>query len=154
MDLPFDCRELLAELARDGVEHVLVGGYAVAFHGRPRATKAIDVVLSGTDENLARASRALDRLGAPPVVVSAIAKMAPTEIVFMGQPPLRVDFLREIDGVDSSSLFDRAITAEIDGLSLRVICLEDLIVNKRAAGRPQDLIDAEFLERVLSRSST
>jgi predicted nucleotidyltransferase len=73
------------------------------------------------------------------------------EIVFMGQPPLRVDFMRTIDGVASSELFASAISAKLDGVSVRVIALDQLIANKRAAGRPQDLLDAAFLERVRER---
>ena len=148
MDLPPDFRELLAEFARSGVEAVLVGGYAVAFHGRPRATKDIDLVLEGSPANLQRASEALARFGAPAVVVEAVRMQAPSDVVYLGQPPLRVDLLRAIDGVDTESLVARAIATEIDGVALRVIDLSDLITNKRAAGRPQDLIDAEFLERV------
>lgn len=148
MDLPPDFKELLAEFARSGVEAVLVGGYAVAFHGRPRATKDIDLVLEGSPANLERASEALARFGAPSVVVEAVRTLAPPDIVYMGQPPLRVDLLRTIDGVDPTGLAARAIAAEIDGVPLRVIDLADLIANKRAAGRPQDLIDAAFLDRV------
>lgn len=62
MDLPPDFKELLEELVRDAVEFLLIGGYAVAFHGRPRATKDIDILLEGSVENLERASRALARL--------------------------------------------------------------------------------------------
>jgi hypothetical protein len=91
VDLPPDFRELLAEFARSGVEAVLVGGYAVAFHGRPRATKDIGLVLEGS---LA-------------------------DVVYLGQPPLRVDLLRTIDGVDPAGLAARAIAAEIDGVPLR-----------------------------------
>jgi predicted nucleotidyltransferase len=148
MDLPPDFRELLAEFAHDGVESVLVGGYAVAWHGRPRATKDIDLVLRGDAANLERAARALARFGAPSVVVEAVRNQAPSDIVFMGQPPLRIDLLRTIDGVEAEELFARAVSAEIDGVPLRVIALDDLIANKRVAGRPQDLIDADFLERV------
>lgn len=155
MDLPPDFSELLAELARDVVEFLLVGGYAVAFHGRPRATKDIDIVLEGSPANLERAAGALDRFGAPPNVVRSIRSMLETEIVFMGQPPLRVDFLRAIDGVSSEELFAEAVEAEVDGTRLKVISLPHLIQNKRAAGRPQDLADAEFLERVrVSASKT
>ena len=148
MDLPRDFRELLAEFARYGVEAVLVGGYAVAFHGRPRATKDVDLVLDGSPANLGRASEALDSFGAPSVVVDAVRIMAPTDVVYLGQPPLRIDLLRVVDGVDPESLAARAVTTEIDGVPLRVIDLVDLITNKRAVGRPQDLIDADFLERV------
>jgi hypothetical protein len=148
VDLPPDFKELLAEFERANVDAVLVGDYAVAFHGRPRATKDIDFVLEGSDENLARASDALARFGAPPVVVQGIRRMKPTEVVFMGQPPLRVDFLRSIEGLSTADLFARAVQAKLDDVAVRVISLDDLIVNKRAVGRPQDAIDAEFLERV------
>lgn len=153
MNLPPDFKELLAEFARSGVEAVLVGGYAVAYHGRPRATKAIDLVIEGSDANLGRAADALARFGAPWVVVDAVRKQAPNDVVCLGQPPLRIDFLRSIDGVDPVGLFARAVSVSIDGVAVRVIALPDLITNKRAVGRPQDLPDAEFLQRVQARTS-
>ncbi|MBX3207706.1 MAG: nucleotidyltransferase [Labilithrix sp.] len=154
MDLPPDFRDLLEELARDAVEFLLVGGYAVAFHGRPRATKDIDILLGGEPANLERAARAIARFGAPPLVVRSIIAMQESEIVFLGQPPLRVDFLRAIDGVSSEALFAQAVATEVEGIRLKVLSLDHLIANKRAAGRPQDLIDAAFLERVRARRSS
>jgi predicted nucleotidyltransferase len=151
VDLPPDFKELLEELARDAVEFLLIGGYAVAFHGRPRATKDIDIFLKGSRENLERAARALARFGAPQHVVGSIQSMQDSEVVFMGQPPLRVDFLRSIDGVEPDELFAQAVDANVDGTRIKIISLGHLIENKRAAGRPQDLIDAEFLERVRAR---
>ena len=148
MDLPLDFKELLEAFDSAEVDALVVGGYAVAFHGRPRATKDIDILLGGDEANLARAARALDGFGAPANVVRAVAEMGPTEVVFMGQPPLRIDFLRTIDGVESSALFERAVKGVLDGIAVRFISLDDLIANKRAAGRPLDLIDATFLERV------
>ncbi|HYP87382.1 MAG TPA: nucleotidyl transferase AbiEii/AbiGii toxin family protein [Polyangiaceae bacterium] len=152
MDLPPDFKELLEEFARDAVELVLVGGYAVAFHGRPRATKDIDLVVEGSAENLTRAAAALARFGAPTNVVTAVAHMQPQDIVYLGQPPLRIDLMRSIDGVQPASLFERAVPAALDGVQLKVISLDDLIANKQAAGRPQDLIDVKFLERVRDRA--
>lgn len=152
MDLAPDFKELLVEFARDAVEVVIVGGYAVAFHGRARATKDIDLVLEGSPANLERAAQALARFGAPTVVVSAVRAMATTDIVFMGQPPLRIDFLRAIEGIDAAQLFARAVRGELDGIPVRVIALDDLIVNKRAVGRPQDILDADLLERVRARA--
>jgi len=75
VDLPPDFKELLEELVRDAVEFLLVGGYAVAFHGRPRATKDIDIFLEGSRGNLDRAAGALARFGAPSKVVTAIGSM-------------------------------------------------------------------------------
>ncbi len=154
MDLPPDFRDLLEELARDAVELLLVGGYAVAFHGRPRATKDIDILLGGERANLERAARALTRFGAPPLVLRSIVAMQENEIVFLGQPPLRVDFLRSIEGVSSEALFSQAVETEVEGIRLKVISLDHLIANKRAAGRPQDLVDAAFLERVRARQAS
>ncbi len=151
MDLAPDFKDLLEEFARDGVELVLVGGYAVAYHGRPRATKDIDLVLVGTTANLERAARALERFGAPPSVVSAVLTMSVDDVVYMGQPPLRIDFLRSIDGVDTAELFARSIVGELDGIPLRVISIDDLIENKRTVGRKQDKIDVEFLEQVRAK---
>lgn len=153
VDLPPDFKELLEEFARAKVELVLVGGYAVAFHGRPRATKDIDLVLRGSPENLARAADALTAFGAPPNVIAAVRVMKPSEVVFMGQPPLRIDLLRTIDGVDSEELFARSVGTTLDGVDLRVIALDDLIANKTAAGRPQDLVDVDYLVRVRDRRS-
>jgi predicted nucleotidyltransferase len=151
VDLAPDFKELLEEFVREKVEFVIVGGYAVAFHGRPRATKDLDILLAGAGENLERAARAAARFGAPDNVVAALQVMTPSEVVFMGQPPLRIDLLRAIDGVDTDALYARAVEAEIAGIAVRVIALDDLIVNKRAAGRPQDLVDADLLERVRAR---
>jgi len=154
VDLPPDFKELLEELARDAVEFLVVGGYAVAFHGRPRATKDIDIFLDGRRENLDRAAHALARFGAPENIVASVRSMADSEIVFLGQPPLRVDFLRSIDGVSSANLFAQSVEANVDGVRVRVISLAHLIANKRAAARPQDLLDADFLERVRARRPT
>ncbi len=152
MDLPPDFSELLAEFALSGVELVIVGGYAVAFHARPRATKDIDLVLRGSPENLARAADALARFGAPNQVVAAVRELRETDIAYFGQPPLRIDLLRRIDGVDTESIFMRSIETTWGGHPVRVIALDDLIANKRAAGRPQDMIDVELLERARPRA--
>jgi hypothetical protein len=146
MDLPPDFSDLLAEFAADSVELLVVGGYAVAFHARPRATKDIDILLRGTPRNLERASRALARFGAPANVVDAVKALGESDVVYLGQPPLRIDILRRIDGVDDS-VFDRAVSTTWNGTPVSVIGLDDLIANKRAAARPQDLLDAELLER-------
>lgn len=149
MNLPPDFKDLFLEFDHAGVEFVLVGGWAVAFHGRPRATKDIDFVLRGTAENLDRAGRALEAFGAPASLCGAVRAMRDTDVVYMGQPPLRVDFLCAVSGVPTEQLFDRAVVAELDGARLRVASIADLITNKRACGRPTDLLDLEFLERLI-----
>jgi predicted nucleotidyltransferase len=151
MSLPADFKELLEEFAREKVEHVVIGGYAFAYHAEPRATKDLDILLEASDENLDRAARALLRYGAPQNVVDATRILGETEVVYFGRPPLRVDLLRSIDGVVASDVLKRAIATTWDATPIRVIALDDLIANKRAAGRPQDLIDVARLERARER---
>jgi hypothetical protein len=124
MDLPLDFKEILEEFAREGVEHLIVGGYAAA----------------------------LARFGAPDNVVSATRSMQDSDIVYLGQPPLRIALLRKIDGVETEDAFARAVAGRWNDLAIRVIGLDDLILNKQAAGRPQDLADVRLLQRVRSRS--
>lgn len=151
MKLPQDFRELLAEFAREKVEYVVIGGYAFAFHAEPRATKDLDLLLGASAENLGRAADALYRFGAPPDVVEATRHLRENEVAYFGRPPLRVDLLRSVDGVETSRVLENAVDATWDGAPVRLIALDDLLANKRAAGRPQDLADVVRLERVGSR---
>jgi predicted nucleotidyltransferase len=151
MNLPPDFKELLEEFAREGVEHVVIGGYAFAFHVEPRATKDLDLLIEGSEENRARAARALERYGAPPNVVDATRTLGETEIVYLGRAPLRVDLLRSIDGVSTADVLKNAVATTWEGTPIRVIALDDLIANKRAAGRAQDVVDVAKLERARAR---
>jgi predicted nucleotidyltransferase len=151
MKLPPDFNDLLVEFGRAGVEFVLVGGYAFAFHAQPRATKDLDLLISG-GENLERAAKALSTYGASAAVVEAVRSLGETEIAYLGHPPLRIDILRAIDGVSTDQVMQHAVATEWDGTRVRVIALDDLIANKRAAGRPQDLADVAALERLKNRS--
>ena len=148
MDLHPDFRDLLAEFARSGVRFVLLGGYAVGIHAKPRATKDLDLLVSAQGDNLERVASALSAFGAPAGVVSAARTLAPTEVVYLGVPPVRIDILRQADGIDTEQVIQRAGFISLGDLTVPVISLEDLIANKRAAGRPQDLADANLLERV------
>jgi hypothetical protein len=146
--LPSDFVELLAEFAAAGVEYLLVGGYAVAFHGEPRATKDIDLWIGGSASNIERLVRAVAGFGAPAHILDALRSQTAEEFVFMGVPPLRVDFLRSIQGIDFESAHARRIDAEWGGVKVSVIARDDLIASKRAAGRPQDLVDAASLAKL------
>ena len=84
-------------------------------------------------------------------VVSAVETMADDDVVFLGAPPLRVDLLRRVDGLDAADALARAVDAVVGGLRFRVIALDDLITNKRASGRTQDIVDVEVLERLRAR---
>ncbi len=147
MALHQDFKDLLAVFAQEQVRYLLIGGYAVAFHSRPRFTKDIDLWLDPSSDNVERAAVALQLFGAPADVVETWRNAAADEIVFLGRPPVRVDLLRQVSGVDFAHAFARRDRAEWDGTPVSVIGIDDLIASKRAAGRPQDLLDVQALER-------
>ena len=148
MDLHPDFKELLAECVAARVEFAIVGGYAVGFHARPRATKDLDLLVAGTPANLERLANALERFGAPAQVVRAARTAGPEDVLYFGSPPLRVDLMTYADGLDTREVLGRTDTAHLLGLDVPVIALDDLIANKRAAGRKQDVADVELLEAV------
>jgi predicted nucleotidyltransferase len=154
MDLPPDFRDLLEAFAAAGVRYVLIGGYAVVFHSRPRATKDVDFLVAIDDDNRARLAAALTAFGAPTSVIEGARNMTADDIVYFGQPPLRIDLLGSASGVEFEPIFARAVEASLDGVPTRVIGLDDLIANKRASGRDQDLKDCAVLERVREKRST
>jgi len=149
MSLQSDFKDLLAEFAAAEVEYLVVGGYAVAFHGEPRFTKDLDLWLADRDDNLARARAALVRFGAPDEVLAALATAAPEDVVWMGHPPARVDLLKGVPGGDFDRAWANRVDARWDGVPVSVVSRSDLIALKRASGRPMDLADAEALLRAL-----
>jgi predicted nucleotidyltransferase len=147
MDLHPDFKDLLVEFVHCAVEFVLIGGYAVGLHIKPRATKDLDLLVAGSQQNLERVASALERFGAPPNVVAAARHMGPTEVVYLGVAPVRIDILRTADGIETDQVISRAKRIDLSGLIIPVISIEDLIANKSASGRPRDLADVELLER-------
>jgi predicted nucleotidyltransferase len=146
-----DFRDLLAEFAEKKVEALVIGGYAVAFHDRPRYTKDIDLWIGPDDANLQRASDALRAFSAPPEIVRALRESKPDEVIWMGVPPLRIDLLRAVTGVSFHEAWPRRAHTTWDGVEVDVIGLEDLILAKRAAGREHDLADLKRLEQLRTR---
>jgi hypothetical protein len=152
MDLHPDFRDLLAEFARENVSYAVVGGYAVGHHAKPRATKDLDLLVSASGDNLDRVARALDNFGAPPNLVAAAKNLGEMEVIYLGVPPVRIDILRSADGIeDVDATLARAVRAHLGDVMVPILALDDLIINKRAAGRPQDLADVALLERVRNR---
>ncbi len=148
MDLHPDFKDLLAEFVRGKVRFVVLGGYAVGHHGKPRATKDLDLLISRDDENLERTATALARFGAPNSVVHDVRVLKVDEIVYLGVPPVHVDIMCRADGIDTEAVIERAVLVHVASIDVPMIALSDLIANKRACGRPQDLADVALLEKV------
>jgi hypothetical protein len=142
-----DFRDLLAALAAEQVEYLVVGGYAVGFHTRPRFTKDIDLWVRDSETNLARLLLALERFGAPETILAALRTGSSEDIVWFGVAPTRVDILRRIEGGSFDLAYERRVDTEWEGAPVSIISLGDLIDVKRAAGREQDLRDVRALER-------
>ena len=143
-----DFRDFLRDLAVEGVEFVVVGAYALAFHGIPRATGDIDILVRPSAENAARVLRALVRFGAPVQAAGVTeADFASGGVVYqIGLPPRRIDVLTEISGVDFDAAWESRETATFDEATVFFLGREALIRNKRSTGRTKDLADAESLE--------
>jgi predicted nucleotidyltransferase len=141
-----DYVDFLRELDAAGAEFVIVGGWAMAAHGHPRATKDLDVFVRPTKKNAERVFAALARFGANLRGITVEDFARPGLIIQVGVV-LRVDVTTVIDGVDFDEALRDAIDIGVDGFNVRVIGRSALIQNKRASGRAQDRADVRKLER-------
>jgi predicted nucleotidyltransferase len=140
-----DFKEFLRLLRDHGVRHLVIGGYAVAYHGYPRATDDLDIWVSPDPANAMRTFAALRAFGFAATELSPELFQHPSCLVRMGRPPLRIDVLTTISGVAFEIAYARRVTAVIDGVKVDVLSLEDLKSNKQASGRHRDLADLDEL---------
>jgi hypothetical protein len=140
-----DYREMLKCFADEKVKFLVVGAYALAVHGYPRATKDIDFFVWANPENATSLFRALARFGAPLRNLSAADFASEGAVYQIGTGPHRIDIITRIDGVKFEDAYPRRLTVQREGVELPVISRDDLIANKRASGRAQDLADVERL---------
>ena len=143
--LPPDFRDFLQLLHSEAVEYLLVGGYAVGYYGYPRATGDMDIGIGANPENAAKVMRVLQQFGFGEAAISADLFLRPDQVIRMGVPPLRIERLTGVSGVTFTACFAQRREDELDGVRVNLISLEDLKVNKQAAGRAKDLNDLEHL---------
>lgn len=141
-----DFVEMLSALSAAGAEFLVVGAYALAAHGRPRATGGLDLWIRATHANAERVWTALARFGASLDELTKEDLAGPGVVFQIGLPPCRIDVLTTIDGVTFAEAWPRRTTVRIDELQVPVLGREDLLANKRATARPQDLADVAWLE--------
>jgi predicted nucleotidyltransferase len=148
-----DYKEMLECLSEEKVSFLLVGAYALAVYGYPRATKDIDLLVGASADNASRLMKALARFGAPLEGITA-ADFATEGVVFqIGNSPRRIDILTGITGVEFERAYANRKVVTVEDMRLPVISLEDLIANKSATGRTQDLADVERLRALLQPKS-
>lgn len=136
---------------REGVDFMLVGGYAVALYGWPRTTFDIDFWIMANPDNAKAVMRAIKAFGAPLMELTAEDFHKPGMVFQIGNEPQRIDIISAVDGLDYADAVGRAVTMNVDGMEIKVLSLDDLIVNKRASGRPKDIADALALEKLKAR---
>ena len=141
-----DFKDMLSALSNAKIDFLLVGAYAVAAHGHPRATGDLDIWVRPDTNTAPRVFKTLADFGAPLHALS-VDDLAKPGIVFqIGVEPSRIDILTAISGVTFDDAWSNRMVVEIDDIQFSVIGLQDLIVNKRACGRPKDIADAETLD--------
>ena len=143
--LPSDFREFLLLLGEHEVEYLLVGGYAVSYHGYPRATVDLDIWVNRVLENALKLVTALKEFGFGVQGLTPELFTETENIIRMGEPPLRIEIITSASGVEFSKCYQNRIIDEIDGVRVNFINLEELKQNKEAAGRHKDLDDLEHL---------
>jgi predicted nucleotidyltransferase len=153
MDLDKNFREFIELLNEHKVSYLVIGGYAVNFHGYPRYTKDIDFWLWMTESNIGKLIQAIEEFGFGDLNLTVHDFMTPENIIQLGYEPYRIDLLLDIDGIDFEECFDRKTKANFEGTEINFLSLKDLITAKKKAGRLQDLADAEQLEKLNSKDN-
>ncbi|MEC4804489.1 MAG: hypothetical protein SAJ12_15175 [Jaaginema sp. PMC 1079.18] len=140
-----DFKEFIQLLNDNRVRYLVIGGYAVAYHGHPRYTKDIDIWIDISQDNAERIIQALADFGFGSLGLQVQDFTARDRVVQLGYPPSRIDIITTPDGIDFETCYSQRLTVEIVGTTVNFIDLENLKKNKKASGRLQDLADLENL---------
>ncbi len=148
-----DFSDLLRLFNANQVKYLVIGGYALIQYAEPRYTKNLDLWINADASNAQAVYRALREFGAPLADLTAADFAQEGYFYQMGMPPVRVDILMGIPGAVFDEAWPRRLEVDFDGLLVPFIARQDLIAAKRAAGRPQDLLDVEQLTRSEGKST-
>ena len=145
MELQKDLREFIELLNSHDVKYLIVGGYAVAYHGYPRTTGDIDFFVELSEENARKLTAVLDQFGFAGMGLTEKDFLDPGSIIQLGYPPNRIDLVTSISGVAFTSAWEHRVCDQREGLAMVFIDKQTLLANKKAAGRPKDLADLDAL---------
>jgi hypothetical protein len=146
-----DFSDLLKLFNDKKVRYLIVGGYAVIQYAEPRYTKDLDIWISTDTANAKSVYEALKKFGAPLEGLTESDFAEEGYFYQMGVPPVRVDILMGIPGIQFEKAWDKKVEVDFEGLLVSFISREDLITSKQASGRPQDLLDAAALEKTIEQ---
>jgi hypothetical protein len=146
VEAPRDFVELFRCLNAHNVEYLIVGGYAVAFHGYPRFTGDLDLFVNPDEKNADKVLQALEEFGFAELGLVSEDFRTPDRLVSLGYPPERVDIVSAIDGVTWNEAWAARFPGSFGGVEVFFIGRSELVRNKRASGRSQDRVDADALD--------
>jgi len=146
MEIQKDFKEFFALFNAHKVEYVIVGGYALAFHGAPRYTGDIDVLVRAEEANAQKVLAALSDFGFSELDLSVNDFSDPDRVLQLGMPPVRIDILTSLTGITWQEASTDTLDLDYGGVPVKVVGRKALLTNKRATGRAQDLADIEALE--------
>ena len=146
IEFPQDFKEFLKLLNLKKIEYLVIGGYAVGYHGYPRATGDLDIWIAIDRDNASKIADALKEFGFNLSEDDKIILQTEKKIMRMGVPPMRLEILTSIDGVSFAKCFKNRVIADIDNVQVNFISKNDLLRNKLASARPQDIVDANKLK--------
>jgi len=141
-----DFKEFLELLNRNQVKYLIVGGYAVAFHGHPRYTKDIDIWILMEKSNAENILKTLVEFGFSDLEITENDLVSPEVVIQLGYPPNRIDLITEVSGLTFKDCYEKRVIVDVEGVKINFIDLESLKKNKKSSGRHQDLADLESLE--------
>jgi len=142
--LPEDFRDFIRLLNKNEVRYLLVGGWAVGIYGNPRATKDIDFLIAVSDVNLTRLQQAMYEFGIPAFDRKMLKE--PGNVFRIGRSPIQIDIINQASGITFDESYSARNIIDVEGLEISMISKNDLIKNKLASGRYQDLADSEILK--------
>jgi predicted nucleotidyltransferase len=151
MEINKDFKEFIELLNANDVKYLVIGGYAVNFHGYPRYTKDIDFWVWLDESNINRLLISLESFGFGALGLTKDDLLNPSNIVQLGHEPCRIDIISEVEGETFEDCFYRKRQVDLDDIFINFIGIEDLIRVKQHAGRPQDLADAAYLIKLKNK---
>lgn len=151
MTLDKDFEDFIFLVNKFAVDYMVVGGYALAFHGKPRHTGDLDIWINLSEDNALKMTSVLNEFGMASLGMKKDDFLQKGGITQIGYPPLRIDILNEIDGIGFDEAYPNKLIIDVDGLPVNYIGLDDLIKNKQTSGRSRDLSDIKELYKLKNR---
>jgi len=148
MTLDKDFEDFIAFLNKHQVDYMVVGGYALAFHGKPRHTGDLDIWINLSEDNAQKMVIVFSEFGMASLGMTKADFLQKGAITQIGYPPLRIDVINEIDGISFEEAYPNKLIIDVEGLPVNYIGLDDLIKNKETSGRSRDLSDVNELTKL------